>query len=312
MEFKLLTKNEYIKSLSLLEELFNNSFKRNIDRNILAWRYTKNPINELLVYVAIENNKIISNYSVSPCEVDIDGKIYKIALSMTTMTDPKYCGQGLFPKLANFVYDEMRKLGYIAIIGFPNNNSHRTFINKLGWKDIYEIPTLKLDLNLIKSLDTSNRLDIVSDNEFNYNYSLVNSSKVKIYKDKSYLNWRFTNHPTNKYFNYAILKEDIVTTYVVIKKYLDNAIDIVDYSTIDSNQLYTVLSYLLIKLKNSGIKEVNTWAQPHNPSYYVFEKIGFTNEAPIVYFAGKSFTTEANILMDYKNWSITMGDSDVY
>lgn len=37
--------------------------------------------------------------------------------------------------------------GYIGVFGFPNGVSNRTFIEKLGWKDIELLPMIRIKTN---------------------------------------------------------------------------------------------------------------------------------------------------------------------
>lgn len=109
MEFKFIDKNEYLKRISEFQKLFRSCFNREIPEKFLKWRYIDNPMKNMLVNTALENNKIIANYSVSPCKICINGNIEKAALSMTTMTHPNFRGKGLFPKLAKGLYERMEE-----------------------------------------------------------------------------------------------------------------------------------------------------------------------------------------------------------
>lgn len=315
MEFKFIDKKEYVKRIPEFQKLFMDCFNKKISKKFLEWRYINNPIEDMLVNVALDNDKIIANYSVSPCKIWINGNIEKAALSMTTMTHPSFRGKGLFTKLANGLYERMEKSDYKAVIGFPNNNSHLTFVKKLNWKDIYEIPTMKLDLLRTNNLRIYNNFNIINDKDFLLDYSkLISNSnnKIKIYKDLEYLKWRFRDNPINKYDNYVLVEDQNVVSSVIVKKFNKDEFDIVEINSL--NDIYTseILDFIIKIGKNNYMKYINMWCQLNNNNHEIAEKKGFVNCAPIIYFGVRPFKEKSINLSAYNNWLVQMADSDVY
>ena len=144
MELKALTKEELYERIQQFCDLYHSCFNDKIDATIIEQRYLQNPVGDLCMYIALENDSIIANYSVSPAMLQIGEKQIKCALSLNTMTHPDFVGKGLFVELAKRLYGDLKQQGYGMVYGFPNYISNRTFCTKLGWKDIYEIPTLEL------------------------------------------------------------------------------------------------------------------------------------------------------------------------
>lgn len=315
MEFKFIDKNEYLKRISEFQKLFRNCFNREIPEKFLKWRYIDNPMEDILVNTALENNNIIANYSVSPCKICINGNIEKAALSMTTMTHPNFRGRGLFPKLAKGLYERMEENSYKAVIGFPNNNSHLIFVNKLSWRDIYEIPTMKLNLLNISNLNNYKNFNIINDKKFLLDYSrLINNSdnKIKIYKDLDYLKWRFRDNPINRYNNYVIVQGQTVVSSIITKKFNNCEIDIVQINSLDDCYTKEILEWVIEKGKNDNFKYANMWCQLNDNAHEIAERIGFVNCEPISYFGVRDFKEKSTDLSVYNNWNIQMGDSDVY
>lgn len=315
MELRKLTKVEFAERLDEFVDLFHVCFNKEIPKSFLNWRYIENPVKEFFVYVALDKNKIIANYSVSPIilsSVDVD---IKSALSMTTMTHPTYSGKGLFTRLASILYEDMQEYGYKLVWGFPNNNSHRAFVTKLQWKDIYEIPTMRLNLNNKTQLSKTKSLEINHDNKFDLNYRINNYSNfIRVKKDNPYLKWRYLNNPLNDYKNIVITnnKKD-VSSFLIFKNYGENEIDIVDFSLKSFEEGECLLKQIILYSQENNINYINAWAPRHSINHTLFEKLGFTNFIPITYF-GKRDLSNLNepISTDYSNWFIQMGDSDVY
>ncbi|WP_107942123.1 GNAT family N-acetyltransferase [Metasolibacillus fluoroglycofenilyticus] len=310
MELKLLNAEEYEYYLESLNKLFSMTFEREIHPEYLRWRYLQNPSEDLLVAVAIENNEIVANYSASPCSIIFNGQTYKTALSMTTMTHPEYNGRGLFTKLADLLYLEMKKRGYSLIWGFPNNNSHGIFKSKLGWEDIYEIPTFKLELSKTRDILIEKTYTLELDNTFENFKAYPIRRKIQVEKSKEFYKWRYTNNPINEYFNCNLKYLEEYKANIVYKNFGDS-VDIVEIEGESDEFKLILLQKLILELKDQGKRDINCWLNISGNLHNLLERIGFYNTSPITYFGGKNLGGNLEIC-NYKIWDISMGDSDVY
>lgn len=307
MELLRLTKKDLQNRLTQFYNLYRKCFNDRIDEQIVTRRYIDNPYDDLLMCVAIDNDQIVANYSATPVKVMVDGCEVKAALSINTMTDPAYEGRGLFVKLATLLYEYMAQEQYGLICGFPNYLSNGVFTNKLGWKDIYEYPTLLLDLSgkdeknfelsdAVKLLDTTEGLEAKND------------SGIYVVKDSEYLRWRYDNHPTNKY---RILK--LSSSDWLIYKFYGDEINIVELC-VASNEAQKELINAVCKIAlESSKKRITVWQKINTREHSLLERMGFRNSAPIRYFSAKQLVlSETADIFDPRNWSIQMGDDNVY
>lgn len=310
-----LTKDTYEKNIQLLADLFETSFNRKISTEFLRWRYLHNPTNDILACVSFDAERLVANYSASPCIMNIFGKPTKTGLSMTTMTDPDYSGKGLFTRLAMELYQLMLENDYNMIWGFPNRNSHLNFIDRLKWLDIYEIPTMHLNIaDLVKRIDVSNN-EVVTDNCFELDYSTSCAGKsglISIEKNQQYLQWRYCRNPVNNYVNFVLHHRGFTSSFCVIKVYRKQ-LDIVDFQAVDKDQgmalLLTTINYAL-KLE---LNSINCWAPRHHFFHSLCERLGFYNKEPITYFGARHITAGGlKQISEFSNWYLQMGDSDVY
>jgi hypothetical protein len=294
--------------------LFEESFDRKIERSFFDWRYFNNPRNKLLFSVDRMDEVLIASYSASPVMLSKSGVKALTALSMTTMTHPKARGKGLFPILATELYKEMDENDIGFVWGFPNTNSHRIFKNKLGWKDIYEIPTLMLTLDLSSSKKFTSNALVSRDDAFNLGYRPQEGDElIRVYKDNEYLKWRYLDNPINEYQCFVIHNEGDVGSYVIAKIYA-HSIDLVDIQVKNEEECGVILSHIIRFFYDSGVTHFSCWAPVHHFVHDILERFGFVNTAPISYFAGKLLTDNFinNNWSDYSQWYIQMGDSDVY
>ena len=303
MEFQFLTKDKLEYKLKDFCELYRTCFSDYIDENIVKQRYIQNDEKDLLMCIALDKGKIVANYSAIPCKIRVDDNFIKAAISLNTMTNPNYVGRGLFIELAKRLYSYMIKNGYGIIYGFPNYLSNKTFTTKLGWRDIYEVPTLECQITEKINIQESS-FHTCSFNEINERRDI---NRICIHKDHNYLNWRYNLVPDKKYFFAKNSEGD----WLAYKIYSDQ-INIVELDALGLNSIQQALVYIFnnaIKLK---MKSISIWSHINTDEHYLLEKIGFINRYPIRYFAAKELTPVEIDIFDYRNWSITMGDDNVY
>lgn len=315
MNFEFLNKQAFKSYLPKLINLYKICFgNRGLDENTFLWRYLDNPVDELLFLVAKDGDEIIASYSASPCLIVYQGVTYKTAISLNTMTHPNHQGKGLLVTLAKKLYDYMEQNNYLMIWGFPNNLSHRTFVDKLGWKTIYEVPTLTLDINKINyhfEMDS-----LVIDSSFkedyqNFEFNQINNVVVK--KDKNYLKWRYTDNPDNDYKTFALINNSKVEAYIVVKEY-NNLLNIIELNYIDYNYAEYMINNMISYGKKIQKEKITIWTPINTKLHSYLEKIGFYNDYPIRYLGGKILGSNGGFeeLLNYNNWFMHAGDNNEY
>ena len=297
---------------SLILSLFKECFVKEMTKEYWKWRFVKNPINQIFIQLAWDNENLASHYAVSPIVVSIEDKDYLTSLSMTTMTRPDYRGLKLFPCLANLVYDQMVKLDYIMVWGFPNPKSHQVFVRDLYWTDLYEIPTMQLKI----TQDTKKHTNETSmDDQFALNYvdNIYSTGRIHVKKNSEYSKWRYRDDPINKYTNLVIAKENKVSSFCVVKKYC-NTLDIVDFQAKNEEEGEKLLIEAVSFACQNNLESINCWAPRHHFFHSLCGKMGFINKEPITYLGYRQLAENKlkKISNNYSDWYIQMGDSDVY
>lgn len=292
--------------------LFYQCFGRAIPESFWRWRFLENPYNKIFIYLAWDEDNLAAHYAVCPIKISMAGFQYCTGLSMSTMTHPKYRGLKLFPKLAKLVYEEMASLNYLMVWGFPNNKSHKSFTRDLCWKNVYEVPTMQRHLSDIKIMKTDS---IMTDNyfELNYNEDYISSDLIHVKKDKRYLKWRYAAHPLNQYSNLVLANDNLVSSFCIIKKYM-NSLDIIDFQAKNEDEGNELLNQALFYAYENKMESVNCWVPCHHFLHSIFEEKEFINKEPITYFGFKQLQERImnKISDNFANWFIQMGDSDVY
>ena len=311
-----LDRESYQRTVPEIEALFQTSFGRALGEGYLAWRYLDNPAGGLLACVARDGDQIVANYSASPCVMTTGDDEVRTALSMTTMTHPDYQGRGLFTTLADTLYQHMAGRGYAAVWGFPNTLSHRPIVQRLRWFDIYEVPTMTLDISAVRTRALRPGPDVRYDDGFDLDYepnpTLMGMLHVR--KSADYLRWRYAANPLHSYQCLVLCDSGRVRSYAVVKKYGD-ALDLVDFQVRDAEDGAVLLSSVVRHAQDKGLGRVLTWAPRHHLMHGACERLGFANGLPITYFGARAFDADATGRLDlhhYTRWFVQMGDSDVY
>lgn len=306
MEIKKFEKRDLQANMDLFCDLYHKAFTAAANREIIEQRYLDNPYGELLMYIAMENEKIVANYSAVPIRVIVDGFERKAALSLNTMTDPEYAGRGLFTKLATALYEYLADNGYAMIIGFPNYMSNRIFNTKLGWKTVLEIPTMKLDLNMIDYPKDKGNMSF--SNSFEGLVCDAVLDDIHVVLSNEYLAWRFKNNK-EKHYNALTIGKD---NWLICQFYNDE-INITEINCSDRIKEQLLIARIIEIGKKEGFSSVTTWCKLNTERHSDLEKLGFRISAPIRTFGLRCFDEAiAEKVYDPRKWSVQMGDDNTY
>ncbi|MFA4851827.1 MAG: GNAT family N-acetyltransferase [Bacteroidales bacterium] len=308
-------------NIDMISETFRKAFKVEFDKEYWCWRFKNNPLGKkIYINYILENNTLAAYYAVSPCMVEIEGRgKFKIALSNMTMTHPDYQGRGYFKKLADALFEQLKRDGFIGVFGFANQNSHYGFKKYLNWKDLSP-------LNIFKTDQSHFRSNLIKeDKNYSFEESLVNeeliaiaanmrfsTNRINIHRDTDILKWRMLTIPNQKYHVLKVTSGNLVYAEVFYKFYKED-IDILEYfysPVIEKESLETLGICINYFIKKFG-KPVNIWSNVHSEEHLYLEKIGFCETNFITYFGFIPFCDDKEIL-DYRNWHYRFMDSDVF
>ncbi|WP_291650527.1 GNAT family N-acetyltransferase [Clostridium sp.] len=312
MKLEFIDKQGFNKIVDELKSLYKVCLNKDLSTEYFLWRYLNNPIDDFVLCIAREDNKIVASYSVLLINIVLDNEIIKSGISMPILVKPNSRNNGLSFELAIKVYEKLRETKYSLLLGFPNEIYHYNLVKKFGFEDIYEMPTLKLEIK-DKDIYHINRCDIQKvdiDNDYKFNYSLLlknNSDKIKIYKDINYLKWLFRENPIEKYNNYVVSKNKLVLASLIFKKN-KNKIQVLELNSIDKEYTKILLCKLYRDSAEDGIKYIEICCSIYNKDHIILEELGFKNNIPITYFTVKRINYFDNKINDFKNWYIQMSD----
>jgi len=203
--------------------------------------------------------------------------------------------------------------------GFPNENSHEGFVNKLGWQDICQIPTLRLhlqDMNYTPEPTKGVAALPDLDGRFDRLWESVSPRHgIAVKRDCKYLQWRFQASPENKYHLLCYTDEGQLLGYAVWKLYRAKELEIVDLLAVDQESVGAALIAAGVETGiRLGAESIKTWLPRSNSLRACLKRMGFQAGPPLVYCgarllkplpAGADWFTE-------NAWHYSMSDSDVF
>lgn len=286
--------------------LFRQSFGRDLSLAYWRWRYLDNPVGPPMIELAWDGDVLAAHYAVSPVMLRMNGAEMLAGLSMTTMTSPDYRGRGLFPLLAERLYERMSAEGFDLVFGFPNRQSHRIFVRDLKWNDLSPVPTLKLAKGPVRPPETGAALiDEVSRFDEWVDAIEADVLPIGLHRGARFLNWRFIEEPSGRYRILRISSDGVPMGYAVFKTFC-GAIDVVDvYGRPDP------VCRLICHLARVHECELNMWISVNDPVFGALERIGFEATAPVTFMGGRNLRGSGD-LFDPRIWSVSMAMSDVY
>jgi Acetyltransferase (GNAT) domain len=339
-------------SLLLYEQIFANNNDPKIKKR-LEWMHEDNPLKKkyFSIYLDEAANRPAALYAVFPVLFKQFDKKINAVQSIDTITDENYRGKGLFKKLALDCYKNASEDAVQFVYGFPNDQSAPGFFKSLGWKPIAEVPFLIKPINLLYPLQYKLKKNIPfkininlglkwlfwsSKNKytpsdlpsFNEQYNELwekfsTTYNIGVMRDANYMNWRISNHPTEKYIVKSFsCNNKLVAVFVLsIKDEKHNGKIGYVIDTIFDPSYSKDIPYLFHKaIKGTFYKAkvdiILGWCFNHSQNYNMYKGNGFMNIPkklqPIKLFFGANnfINKEDNAFFDKKNWYLSYCDSD--
>jgi GNAT superfamily N-acetyltransferase len=292
-----------------IQELFALTYGKPIAPELWRWRFLDNPYAPPVIDLAWDGDVLAAHYAVSPVMLAIDGEPRLAALSGTTMTHPDYRRRGLFVQLASSVYERLANEGYASVWGFPNGQSHHGIVRDLQWRNVHEIPTLRLDLTKAKPVATAGGVEelMAADARIDLLWERCRRLRPLMgWRDAQHVQWRYLRHPTNRY---RLLVAD--SGYAVFKRFGDE-VDLVDLLVADDDEAAVRALVGAVIERSDGAQAMNTWMPLDSRQHLELERLGFGTAAPTTYLGIRPFVATRFDVSDVRNWHYSMGDSDVY
>tara|TARA_Y100001960_G_scaffold317134_1_gene385054 strand:- start:155 stop:1234 length:1080 start_codon:yes stop_codon:yes gene_type:complete len=271
--------NKSLNLLSALEEITketNAHDQKGYKEELWEWQYKKLPSKESLIYVALDEGKIIGYYHIPTYEFIINKQNYRIGNVQSVAILKKYRKKAIFEKLSKFAnLDAEKQLDLIYT--FPNDKSIHTFKKYNNYKLISTLPTYlylidpkklinskfkfpgdQIFSNIIKYAqrfyktrlgknDIIQLIDINNDENINLFENFSNSYENHLLRNKEFLNWKYVDTPKSKYFCYGLKSGNELKASIIAKidqMFSNDGLIIMDYAYKSVSDIKRLISNL--------------------------------------------------------------------
>jgi ribosomal protein S18 acetylase RimI-like enzyme len=166
------------------------------------WKFERNPHGKARIHVADDEGRIAGCYLLNPVRVHLGDESLLGAQSVDAAVSPDYRGRGVFTGLAQAALKDATEEGITIIYAFPSQGAFGGQV-RVGVKPQLEVPKAYRPLvgPTMRRRSTDFPLDQVSafDDRFDVFSRRGRDRELSVQRDPAYLQWRYFEHPTQKY-----------------------------------------------------------------------------------------------------------------
>ncbi len=318
------TCRDYVQSdVEAILELFSIVYGKRRSTRLWNWQCLLAPAGRAFVKLLFGDGRLIGHYAAVPVGLSVAGRTARAILSIDTMVHPSYRGRGIFTYLAALIYKESAAAGYELVYGFPNKNSYFGFVTKLGWIGFGNINAFAVDADKLRTHSSEVSSRVVRLVEFDETADELweccrNRNMVCVKRGRSYLNWRYVAKPDVSHTLFG-LRDSLgrLEGYAVTKLYQTGSGligHIIDILCRNEEQLPMLLRACYSELISKRVSRITCWIGDSSSVARQLFSDGFRCEVMETYFGVKLMLTTPEVAYagNFRNWHITMGDSDVF
>ncbi len=334
--------------LSLRKMVFGKAEEDKLDPRFWRWQMRENPDGAGWIYVAEEGGEIIGHLADLPKRFSVQGRITLGTLTHDMMVHPRYRRKGISTATAKLGIRKVEKGKGEFMTAYSIRLESLNSLLKVGWREGVKLPVLvypirfygiinrylhfKLGSLLIggmarcfylvlsgkKEGKKEDGVEIRRVHELDESFDLFWEKAISLYpimgvRDRTYLNWRYLQHPTRDYIIYRALERGEMKGYVVLRKVelLNfNSAVIVDLLALDSKILHQLITKGVEHSRQERTDLLGFMVPKPHPYYRALRKEGFLPSSKTFQFLVYSHRKE-EVLFDPRRWYLTWGDTDV-
>ena len=290
------------------------------------WINRRCPHGETLVELGLMEGRIVGHYSVLPRPLDVRGVRVSSGLAIHAAVHPQFRGLALLQGLMGRIVERCRENRTRFIYAFPNDQIWLVYQKLFHWQSLGNLDVLELSLADWTDRERAPSGISVQDPVFfderyeDFLRSLGSQgAQISVLKDRSYLNWRYADHPK---VSYRLLEArgngTEILGFLILKRYEKlgkHYGHLVEFGVRPENTPVGVrlVRQALAELSHPPVDVVSCWISQHDPLYPVLRQMGFdvgNSQAPVGYRWVDPVRPPETF--ELKDWQIRMGDSDAF
>jgi len=342
-------------------QLLNIVFSERLSLEYWKWKYQNNPAGRSLIWLAECNSKIVGHYAIVPVTMKIGNVYVTGSLGSAAATHPNHQGEGVFSSIVNKCCVDAAENDIPVTYGFSNTSLGPTYrryermgrisfiirmMKVLDWQSVvatYAPSRLfsiaaralgRMTMSRCSSRDLSLEKINRFDDRFDALWEEISHDFIVIAKrDKTYLNWRYIDHPSREHTVYAALEDSKILGYCVLAETrhqnleLGLIVDIIG-SLGRRNVVHRLIQVAVKHFEERGVDIVTCHLSERHPYQGAFVSAGFIphpHRKRALYcainlrgstidekqaYSQALLLSQNQFLKKKSNWFMTLGDGD--
>lgn len=304
-------------------ELSNALYARKVDDAYYHWQFFDTPFPGLLSFAMTNDGELAGCYGFHLRQVSATGE--SIGMALDIMVAPKFQGQGVFRRLADFARGQLRPYKPVAVYVMTNQRAEAPHVRGLGWMRVNTFTDWacataagsgkqKIEVIPAQSLTAE-------DEEFVKKVERLRNERqgFSLARSSGFLEWRFARNPRYSFKLFRCALQGRLWGILALKVFRDPVTDkafgdIVDliWAEDDPEAMSAALKFALSYFHNNQIEEAVTWLQTNTVLDQVGRDLGFRPTERRRYLCCKVEDERYLGLGDPGKWLVTMADTDIY
>jgi len=333
---------------SLRRIAFGEGEEEKLDEKFWRWEFKGGPDGRAWIYLVEDEDKIIGHFADIPRRFSVQGEIVLGTLSLDLMVHPDYWRRGIFAALGSYGIQRVKQEHGVFLTAYPIRVETIHGLKKLGWQEIVDLPVLVYPISFsgilnrylhfrplslllggagkvfyfllfgLKKKKGPEGIGIEEVEELDDQFDLfwekaIFLSPIMGVRDRSFLKWRYLQHPTRNYTIFRGKRRGETTGYIILRK-VDllkfNSAVIVDLLALDEETL-TALVKRGIEYSQKEGADLLGFMVPQNHLYYkALKGMGFLPSPKTFQFMVYSHS-DREIFLSPEKWYVNWGDTDV-
>jgi GNAT superfamily N-acetyltransferase len=334
--------------LSLRKNAFGETEEDKLDPRFWQWEFQEGSDGKALIYIVEDGNKVIGHFADIPRRFSVQGDVVAGTLSLDLMVHPDYRRRGIFVAMGRYGVERVKQENGLFMTAFPIRVETIFGLKKVGWREVVKLPVLvypirfsgilnrylhfrplslflggvaKLFYFLVVGprggkerekveIETVDAFDAPFDRFWQEASSLFSVMGVR---DRTFLKWRYLQHPKWHYTIYRGKKNGEMTGYIVLRR-VDllkfNSTVIVDLLALDEGTLLALVKKGIEYSEREGADLIGFMVPQGHLYHRILRENGFLPSPKIFQFMVYS-QSDREIFFSQEKWYVNWGDTDV-
>ncbi len=258
------------------------------DRRYFEWRYQRRPCREkaVIIWGIDSQGRRVAAASIIPHDFYVMDGVYPVGLLGDISVAPEARGRGLATQMLRFLHQDPALQALRASLVLPNDEATRS-LERAGWRQVTSVARLVKIVDVgprfqarlgnsrpvnafsraVNSLSRFISMDgwqprrghgrAVKSDIFDKGFDelwdeIPKHGGVLALRDRSYLQWRYQDHPVVRYRKIEWRREDRLRGYVVFHV-VDNVVVVDDFLAVDATVGARLIGEFLVHVRREGL-----------------------------------------------------------